>query len=276
MRTIKPRKVINYYEVLDVSPDSSAEQIRSAFKRQVMATHPDKNPERREWSERRMREVVEAYEAIGDPTRRAEFDHAFRAYRRAVRPPPVKRSRPFFFYKTDPEARALLILHHLTHCEPEKAVEILWEMELRWGRRFLAESLDRKDYLDCLFLLGEHHLERKQFREAALRFREFYFAERGRRHRRHYFDQAARYLKDLYLRKLPRFVEPEDVLEYLAEIDELEFSPAEDRLRFVRRAEAYLRSGRADFARSVLEAARASYPNAKENASIEAMIARGA
>ena len=102
----------DYYEVLGVSPDASLDEIRAVFKRQVLETHPDKNPERREWSERRIRELIAAYEIIGDSVRREEFDRQHRAWRRATGRV-VRKEQPFFFRKRDPEARALLVLHHL-------------------------------------------------------------------------------------------------------------------------------------------------------------------
>ena len=268
--------VPNYYEVLNVSPKASLEEIRLSFKRQVLETHPDKNPERREWSERRIRELIEAFEIIGTQTSREEFDRDFRARQRATRRTTPRRSKPFYFYKTDPEARALRILHDLTHQEGQKAVEQLWDMESRLGAGFLSRYLDRKDYLDSLFLTAEYHLRERQYREAARRLREFFIADRDARYRRHYFDEVVTQLKDLYLRKLPRFLPAEEILQLLADVDGMNYSPSEERLRFKRQAAAFLEVGREADARVVLDNARKTYPGAKENDLIEAMIAKGA
>ena len=261
----------NYYDVLNVSPRASLVEIRAAFKREVLESHPDKNPERREWSERRMRELNEAYENIGKAENRERFD---RLYRAAVRFRKVRRrNKPYFFYKSDPESRALLILHHLVNRDPDAAVDVLGEMERRIGRRFLVDNLDTKDYLDSLFLLAEHHSSNHQYREAVKRLDEFYLHERHSRYRRHYYDEAVLRLKDLYLRKLPRFVPAEEVLEALSRAKLLGLSSSEERLRLWRLAEAHLKLGHLGSARSVLRAIQRTFPNAKETARIELLCA---
>ena len=262
--------IVNYYEVLDVSPNASLRQIQSAFKRQVLKVHPDKNPERREWSEQRIRQLIEAYEVVGKTESREDFDRRYRAAARLR--PQRKTNRPFFFDKTDPESRALLVVHYLTNRRGEDAVHILWEMESRIGRRFLPEHLDRTDYLDSLFLLAEHHDGRKQYREALSRLREFYLHDRSARFRRHYFEDAVSRLKDLYLRKLPRSATATEVIEYLAEAKRLGLSSAEERLRLWRLAEAYVKLGRSQAAERILAHVRKSFPRAKEIARIEALL----
>lgn len=262
--------LVNYYEVLDVSPNASLRQIQSAFKRQVLKVHPDKNPERREWSEHRIRQLIEAYDVVGKAESREEFDRRYRAAARLR--PQRKTNRPFFFDKTDPESRALLVVYYLTNHRGEEAVHLLWEMESRLGRRFLSEYLDRGDYLDSLFLLAEHHEGCKQYREALSRLREFYRHERAARFRRHYFDEAVSRLKDLYLRKLPRSATANEVIDYLAEAKRLGLSSAEERVRLWRLAEAYVKLGRSQAAESILDHLRATFPRAKEIARIEALL----
>ncbi len=119
----------------------------------------------------------------------------------------------------------------------------------------------------------KHHLVRRQYREAEFRLRAFYLHDRKARFRRHYFDEVVRRLKDLYLRKLPRHAEPAEVLARLRGVEELGLNPSEARLRFHVEAEACLKCGLGEAARSVLENAREAFPGAKEVESIEAMIA---
>ncbi len=268
----RPSTHVDYYEVLRVSPSASQSEIRSAFKRQVLEAHPDKNPQRRAWSEQRIRELIEAFEIIGEATSREEFDRRDRIYRRARGRVP-RAQRPFFFDRADSESRARVVLHHLLHRQPEEALRVLREMESRASREFLAEFLDPNDYLDCLYLLAEHHLRQRQYREAEVRLRAFYLHERKARFRRHYFGEVVRHLKDLYLRKLPRHAEPTEVLRLLHGVEELGLSPSESRLRFRVEAEACLKCGLEEAAQSVLDNAREAFPGAKETRSIEAMIA---
>lgn len=62
----------DYYEVLGVSRDASAEEIRKAYRRLARQYHPDvnKSPE----AEARFKEINEAYEVLSDEEKRAAYD----------------------------------------------------------------------------------------------------------------------------------------------------------------------------------------------------------
>jgi molecular chaperone DnaJ len=62
-----------YYDVLAVERTASDVEIKSAFRRQAMQCHPDRNPGDRD-AERRFKEVNEAYEVLKDPDKRAAYD----------------------------------------------------------------------------------------------------------------------------------------------------------------------------------------------------------
>jgi molecular chaperone DnaJ len=63
----------DYYEVLGVARDASAQQIKSAYRKQAMQHHPDKNPGNHE-AEARFKEAAEAYAVLSDPEKRAHYD----------------------------------------------------------------------------------------------------------------------------------------------------------------------------------------------------------
>jgi molecular chaperone DnaJ len=62
----------DYYEVLDVPRNASADDIKRAFRRLAMQYHPDRNAE--DGAEQRFKEINEAYEILSDPERRANYD----------------------------------------------------------------------------------------------------------------------------------------------------------------------------------------------------------
>ncbi|MBI5863859.1 MAG: J domain-containing protein [Planctomycetes bacterium] len=61
------------YEILGVKKGASADDIKRAYRRLVKEYHPDHNPGNRN-AERRFKEVQAAWEVLGDPKRRAEYD----------------------------------------------------------------------------------------------------------------------------------------------------------------------------------------------------------
>jgi hypothetical protein len=63
----------DYYEVLGVSHNATAEELKQAYRRRARECHPDTNPGDPE-AAARFREVTEAYETLSDPERRAEYD----------------------------------------------------------------------------------------------------------------------------------------------------------------------------------------------------------
>jgi molecular chaperone DnaJ len=62
-----------YYDVLAVERTAGDAEIKSAFRKQAMQCHPDRNPGDRD-AERRFKEVNEAYEVLKDPDKRAAYD----------------------------------------------------------------------------------------------------------------------------------------------------------------------------------------------------------
>lgn len=64
----------DYYKILGVSPMSSEEDIKRAYRSGSKKYHPDLNPDLKLFSEEKMRELVEAYEVLSDPERRKEYE----------------------------------------------------------------------------------------------------------------------------------------------------------------------------------------------------------
>ncbi len=63
----------DYYKILGVDPSASQEEIKKAYRKLVLKYHPDRNPGDKE-AEERFKEINEAYEVLGDPEKRAQYD----------------------------------------------------------------------------------------------------------------------------------------------------------------------------------------------------------
>ena len=64
----------DYYQILNVSQDASAEDIKKAFRRLALLHHPDRNPENIKSAEVKFKEINEAYEILSDEHRRWQYD----------------------------------------------------------------------------------------------------------------------------------------------------------------------------------------------------------
>lgn len=62
----------DYYEILGVSRDAPADELKRAFRRLAMQYHPDRNSEA--GAEEKFKEINEAYEVLSDPEKRANYD----------------------------------------------------------------------------------------------------------------------------------------------------------------------------------------------------------
>jgi len=65
----------SYYEILGVTKDATAEQIKRQFKKTALKCHPDKLPEnKKQWGEQKIKEINEAYAVLSDPKKREIYD----------------------------------------------------------------------------------------------------------------------------------------------------------------------------------------------------------
>lgn len=63
----------DFYKVLGVSKDASADDIKKAYRKSARANHPDSHPGDKA-KEDRFKEVAEAYDVLGDTDKRKQYD----------------------------------------------------------------------------------------------------------------------------------------------------------------------------------------------------------
>nr|XP_019012381.1 uncharacterized protein I206_03228 [Kwoniella pini CBS 10737]OCF51162.1 hypothetical protein I206_03228 [Kwoniella pini CBS 10737] len=65
----------NYYELLQVDEDATADEIKRSYRKLALVNHPDKNPHRIEEATKLFADLQQAYEILSDPNERAFYDN---------------------------------------------------------------------------------------------------------------------------------------------------------------------------------------------------------
>ncbi|CCQ91280.1 putative Chaperone protein DnaJ [Nitrospina gracilis 3/211] len=63
----------DYYQILGVAEAASSEEIKKAYRKLAVETHPDRNPNDPK-AEERFKDITEAYGVLMDPKKRQEYD----------------------------------------------------------------------------------------------------------------------------------------------------------------------------------------------------------
>lgn len=241
--------MINYYEILGIAQNSTAQEIKKSFRRRAKEIHPDVRPEAEQRSEEEMRLLLTAYEVLNDIDKRDEYDRALLAYLRVQ----GFDYREFLRRRTnDPLSQSKLIFHDLLANHQDEAVE-LYE-SLTNGRGFeLERHLSREDYMDCAFLLAEVFEARLRYAEAYELYRKLYFYERDKPYFHHFIDEVIDRLRTLLCFKMLPGLPAADAISRLKEMIRLNFSRKDNAFFCKKLAEVYASLGQQDTALHYLQ-----------------------
>ncbi len=64
---------MDYYKILNIPQQADESQIKQAYRKLAKRYHPDLNPDNPE-AEAKFKDIVEAYEILGDPAKRKKYD----------------------------------------------------------------------------------------------------------------------------------------------------------------------------------------------------------
>ncbi len=64
----------DYYEVLGVDKKATGADIKSAYKKQALKWHPDRNQDKKAEAEEKFKEINEAYQVLSDEKKKGQYD----------------------------------------------------------------------------------------------------------------------------------------------------------------------------------------------------------
>ena len=64
----------DYYRILGVNRDASAQDIKKAFRQLALRYHPDRNHDNMKQAEEKFKKINEAYEVLGDEQKKRQYD----------------------------------------------------------------------------------------------------------------------------------------------------------------------------------------------------------
>lgn len=146
----------DYYQVLLISRQASATDVKRAYRRLAVLFHPDKNSSAE--ALRLFQEINEAHEVLSDPLKRSSYDHLLDGGGVAAQPAappggwhrdPAYRRRQQQGYrpaKSGPSEKLLMMLHMLRFLRTTSLVGLAW----------------------CLLLVVDYSLPRRISRETVL------------------------------------------------------------------------------------------------------------
>lgn len=65
----------DYYKILGIERDATKETIDAAYRKLALQWHPDRNPDNPKEATEKFKEVAEAYEVLGNPDKRRNYDN---------------------------------------------------------------------------------------------------------------------------------------------------------------------------------------------------------
>jgi tetratricopeptide (TPR) repeat protein len=236
--------MVNYYEILGIAQDSTAQEIKKSFRKRAKEIHPDLRPDNNRRSEEEMRLLLAAYQVLSDIEKRDEYDRSLHSFLRV---------RGFDYREflrrraDDPLSQSKLIFHDLLANHQDEAIA-LYERLTALNGYSLERYLSREDYMDCAFLLAEVFETRHRYAEAYSLYRQLCVWEEDKPYFHHFISEVIDRLRTLLCFKMLPELQAADAIGRLTELVRMSFSRKDNAFFYKKLAEVYAGIGQQEAA----------------------------
>lgn len=230
------------YKILGVSKNSSAAEIKRAFRSKAKLLHPDASKTETTTA---FRELLKAYEILSDAKQRSMFDDSFFARQGAKS---HRNSKSFDYRKwlcerKDEESRSKLIFFDLMHNREDDAVEEFKRMSINYAGFRLAKWFTREDFMDYGFILAEELVFRQEYYDAFILLEQIIRMEYSYSYFKHFFPEVLDLTRLLLKTRIEGRISDELALDAWERALELGFGNSDDAVFLQKMAAAYRRMG---------------------------------
>ncbi len=233
--------VVNYYDILEVHQEVSAEEIKRSFRTLIKKYHPDIHGPNKLWAESKTKVIIQAYKTLSDSATREQYD---RLYSHHLHNSRTRRHTKRENTQTEDEgirARVRLVFDDLLNGYAQNAVNNYERLLKDHADAEFLLHLKHRDYIDCKFLLAEAYEKLGQY-EVAIEFYEFIYERgNGAHHRSHLVTEIKERIRNIYCRKLTKSAPPEKALGYYEKVLKLKLNKNENAFIYKKMAECYLK-----------------------------------
>ncbi|MCF6156016.1 MAG: tetratricopeptide repeat protein [Candidatus Brocadia sp.] len=251
--------MVNYYDILEVHQEVSAEEIKRSFRTLIKKYHPDIHSQNKLWAESKAKIIIQAYKTLSDSVTREQYDkkhkHLFQVNRK---PRPTQKETTI---NGDIQARIRVIFFDLLEGHTNNAIDNYERLLKDFDTIDFLSYLNYRDYIDCKFLLAEAYEKLKKY-DIAIELYEF-ILERGKgsTNRRHLLHEIKERIRNIYCRNLARYASPEKALSYYEKVLKLNLYKNENAFIYKKMAECFLRMEEYENALKHLNIALSLKPN---------------